>query len=38
MVLCAVIHKFRPDLIDYDALSPSDGQANLKLAMEAANK
>jgi hypothetical protein len=36
MVLCALIHKFRPDLINYDSLSPSEGQANLKTAMDAA--
>eukprot|EP01122_Echinamoeba_exundans_P009062 TRINITY_DN311_c0_g1_i1.p2 TRINITY_DN311_c0_g1~~TRINITY_DN311_c0_g1_i1.p2 ORF type:complete len:798 (-),score=275.14 TRINITY_DN311_c0_g1_i1:120-2513(-) len=35
---CAVIHKHRPDLIDFDSLNPSDSMGNLKLAFEIADK
>ncbi|EGD76823.1 paramyosin [Salpingoeca rosetta] len=38
MVLCALIHKFRPDLIDYDSLTPEDPLANLATAMKAAQE
>eukprot|EP00049_Salpingoeca_infusionum_P009182 m.152573 g.152573 ORF g.152573 m.152573 type:complete len:1745 (-) comp14262_c0_seq1:1421-6655(-) len=36
LALCALIHKFRPELIDYDALNPEEGDANLQIAMKAA--
>jgi hypothetical protein len=36
MTLCALLHKFRPDLIRYSDLSPSDSVANLSTAMKAA--
>lgn len=30
LVLCALLHKFRPDLIDYESLSPENATANLQ--------
>eukprot|EP00055_Hartaetosiga_balthica_P008816 m.33924 g.33924 ORF g.33924 m.33924 type:complete len:1745 (+) comp6485_c0_seq2:13-5247(+) len=36
MVLCALIHKFRPDLIDYDSLVPEESSNNLRKATDAA--
>jgi hypothetical protein len=39
MVLCALLHKFRPKLIgDYDKLVPANFEANLKLAFKAAKE
>eukprot|EP00051_Salpingoeca_urceolata_P017390 m.236470 g.236470 ORF g.236470 m.236470 type:complete len:1366 (+) comp18939_c2_seq7:236-4333(+) len=38
MALCALLHKFKPELIPYDTLLPSDGDDNLLLAMDAAEK
>jgi len=38
MALCALVHKHRPKLIDFESLDPSDGMKNLKIAMEAAEK
>ncbi|KAF0978840.1 hypothetical protein FDP41_001910 [Naegleria fowleri] len=35
---CAIIHHFRPDLIDYASLSPSDPKKNLELAFKVAEK
>ncbi|XP_076306120.1 EH domain-binding protein 1-like isoform X2 [Tachypleus tridentatus] len=36
MAFCAVIHHFRPDLIDFSALSPHDIKGNCKKAFDAA--
>jgi hypothetical protein len=32
MTLCALIHHFRPKLINYDALNPANSIDNLKVA------
>lgn len=34
LAFCALIHKHRPDLIDYDSLSKNNAQANVALAMK----
>lgn len=36
MAFCAIIHHFRPDLIDFDSLQPSDVVGNCKIAFETA--
>uniref|UniRef100_T1EII1 Calponin-homology (CH) domain-containing protein n=1 Tax=Helobdella robusta TaxID=6412 RepID=T1EII1_HELRO len=36
MAFCALIHKFRPDLINFDSLSPLDIKSNCKLAFDTA--
>ncbi|XP_013379087.1 EH domain-binding protein 1-like isoform X2 [Lingula anatina] len=36
LAFCAVIHYFRPDLIDFDSLSPHDIKGNNKKAFDAA--
>jgi len=36
LAFCALIHKFRPDLIDYDSLDKTDSKANLELAFSIA--
>ncbi|EDQ86636.1 uncharacterized protein MONBRDRAFT_28031 [Monosiga brevicollis MX1] len=38
MALCALIHKFRPELIPYDSLDPADKLHNLRLAITAAGQ
>ena len=38
LALCAIIHKHRPDLIDFDALDPDDPAANLDIAFNAATE
>lgn len=38
MAFCALIHYFRPDLINYSELNPADIQANCKIAFDAASK
>ncbi|CAG5122536.1 unnamed protein product [Candidula unifasciata] len=38
MAFCALIHRFRPDLIDYDSLSPENVFDNCKLAFEIAEQ
>ena len=38
MAFCAVIHHFRPDLIDFASLSPSNIKGNCKLAFDIASK
>lgn len=35
MAFCAVIHHFRPDLIEFDSLSPHDVRGNCKKAFDA---
>ncbi|GAB6023270.1 hypothetical protein CHUAL_008082 [Chamberlinius hualienensis] len=36
LAFCAVIHRFRPDLVDYASLSPHDIKGNCKKAFDAA--
>jgi len=36
LAFCALIHRFRPDLIDYDKLDPSDIIGNCALAFDTA--
>jgi len=38
LALCALIHKFRPGLVDYDKLNPANALDNIKAAMNAAEK
>jgi actinin alpha len=38
LALCAIIHKHRPQLLNYEALNKSDATANLEAAMDAAEK
>merc|ERR1712106_531639 len=35
LAFCAVIHHFRPDLIEYESLSPQDVKGNCRKAFEA---
>ncbi|XP_018320428.1 EH domain-binding protein 1 [Agrilus planipennis] len=35
IAFCALIHRFRPDLIDFDSLSPHDVKGNCKKAFDA---
>jgi actinin alpha len=38
LAFCALIHKHRPDLIDFDSLDKSDPRKNLQLAFDTAEK
>jgi len=38
LALCALIHKFRPQLVDFAALKKEDKLGNIKIAMDAAEK
>lgn len=38
LAFCALIHKHRPDLIDFDSLDPSKKKENLQLAFDVAEK
>ncbi|OQR78974.1 hypothetical protein BIW11_06052 [Tropilaelaps mercedesae] len=38
LAFCAVIHGFRPDLVDFDSLSPYDIKGNCKKAFDAATE
>lgn len=38
LAFCALIHKHRPDLIDFDSLSRGNPEANLELAFDVADK
>lgn len=38
VAFCAIIHHFKPHLIDYDSLDPSDTAGNCKIAFEAGEK
>lgn len=38
LALCALIHRFRPQLIDYDSLNEQDCARNLQLAFDVAEK
>ncbi|XP_028160793.1 EH domain-binding protein 1-like protein 1 [Ostrinia furnacalis] len=35
LAFCAIIHRFRPDLIDFSGLQPDDAERNLRVALEA---
>ncbi|RVE51898.1 hypothetical protein evm_003518 [Chilo suppressalis] len=35
LAYCAIIHRYRPDLIDFSGLQPEDAEGNLKVALEA---
>lgn len=37
MAFCAIVHHFRPDLIDYDSLDPANIYKNCSLAFDAAH-
>lgn len=38
LALCALIHRHRPDLLNYDALDKTDAHANTRLAFETAQQ
>ncbi|CAH2009129.1 unnamed protein product [Acanthoscelides obtectus] len=38
MAFCALIHHFKPELIDFESLSPHDVKRNCKVAFEAGDK
>lgn len=38
LAFCALIHKHRPDLIDFDSLDPAASESNLRLAFTTAQK
>ncbi|XP_053620517.1 EH domain-binding protein 1 isoform X3 [Plodia interpunctella] len=38
LAFCAIIHRYRPDLIDFSGLQPDDAETNLKVALEASAK
>jgi Ca2+-binding EF-hand superfamily protein len=38
LAFCALIHKHRPDLLDFDSLDPSKKRENLQLAFDVAEK
>ena len=38
LALCALIHKHRPDLVNFEALTPADARGNLALALDAAHQ
>jgi actinin alpha len=38
LAFCALIHKHRPDLLDYDSLNPANARENLELAFSVAEK
>ncbi|XP_013133851.1 PREDICTED: EH domain-binding protein 1 [Papilio polytes] len=35
LAFCAIIHRFRPDLIDFSGLQPEEAERNLRVALEA---
>ncbi|CAH0598614.1 unnamed protein product [Chrysodeixis includens] len=35
LAFCAIIHRFRPDLIDFSGLQPDEAERNLRVALEA---
>lgn len=38
LAFCALIHKHRPDLLDFDSLDPNNARENLQLAFDVAEK
>lgn len=38
LALCALLHKFKPNMLQYENLKPSEGTKNLQLAMDVAEK
>ncbi|XP_071189072.1 protein-methionine sulfoxide oxidase mical3b-like isoform X1 [Salvelinus alpinus] len=38
LALCALIHHYRPDLIDVDSLKEDEGEENMRLGLEVAEK
>ena len=38
LALCALIHRYRPELIDYQTLDPSKAEENVALALAAAER
>ncbi|XP_047037918.1 EH domain-binding protein 1 [Helicoverpa zea] len=38
LAFCAIIHRFRPDLIDFSGLQPDEAERNLRVALDASSK
>ncbi|XP_068624473.1 EH domain-binding protein 1 [Battus philenor] len=38
LAFCAIIHRFRPDLIDFSGLQPEEAENNLRVALDASSK
>ncbi|XP_055761594.1 protein-methionine sulfoxide oxidase mical3a-like isoform X1 [Salvelinus fontinalis] len=38
LALCALIHRYRPDLIDFASLGEDEGEVNMRLGLEVAEK
>ena len=38
LAFCAIIHRSRPHMIDFDSLDPSNAEYNLKLAFDTAER
>ncbi|KAJ8708167.1 hypothetical protein PYW08_010533 [Mythimna loreyi] len=37
LAFCAIIHRFRPDLIDFSGLQPDEAEKNLRVALDASS-
>jgi hypothetical protein len=37
MALCAIIHRYRPDLIDFSTIKPEDAAENNQMAFDILN-
>ncbi|KAI5643506.1 calponin-like domain-containing protein [Phthorimaea operculella] len=38
LAFCAIIHRYRPDLIDFSGLQPDDAERNVRTALDASSK